>query len=159
NQVPYWIYGNRQDNGTMRGPSTVPEGGQGGRGGGGGGAGAGRGGRGGRGDSTAAAPGRAGRGAPGRGGRPAPRGSTAAQTRVAGGAGIPRDTASARRLGLAQPDSAQRDSAQGNIFGTGGASTWDHGLGGCESGFTLPDPTNADIVWASCYGNQVTRWN
>ncbi|HKO16847.1 MAG TPA: glycosyl hydrolase, partial [Gemmatimonadaceae bacterium] len=25
NQVPYWIYSNRQDNGTMRGPSSVPE--------------------------------------------------------------------------------------------------------------------------------------
>ena len=26
NQIPYWVYGNRQDNGTMRGPSTAPEG-------------------------------------------------------------------------------------------------------------------------------------
>ena len=45
NQMPYWVYGNRQDNGTMRGPSTAPEGatatrgiaagaGRGGRGGG-----------------------------------------------------------------------------------------------------------------------------
>jgi len=25
NRVPYWIYSNRQDDGTMRGPSTVPE--------------------------------------------------------------------------------------------------------------------------------------
>ena len=24
-QIPYWVYGNRQDNGTMRGPSTAPE--------------------------------------------------------------------------------------------------------------------------------------
>ncbi len=159
NQVPYWIYGNRQDNGTMRGPSTVPEGGQGGRGGGAGAAG--RGGRGGRGDSTRVAAGRAGRGAArtGRGARQAPGDSIVSPPRVAGGAGIPRDTASARRLGGAQSDSAQRDSTQGNIFGAGGFSTWDHGLGGCESGFTLPDPTNADIVWASCYGNQVTRWN
>src|SRR5215831_14181669 len=48
NQIPYWVYGNRQDNGTMRGPSTAPEGasatrgiaagaGRGGRGGGRGG--------------------------------------------------------------------------------------------------------------------------
>ena len=37
--------------------------------------------------------------------------------------------------------------------------TWEHGLGGCESGFTLPDPTNSDIIWASCYGNEVTRYN
>jgi hypothetical protein len=45
NQTPYWVYGNRQDNGTLRGPSTAPEGataragiaagaGRGGRGGG-----------------------------------------------------------------------------------------------------------------------------
>ena len=33
NQVPYWIYSNRQDNGTMRGPSTAPEAATGGRGG------------------------------------------------------------------------------------------------------------------------------
>ncbi len=25
NRIPYWVYSNRQDNGTMRGPSTVPE--------------------------------------------------------------------------------------------------------------------------------------
>lgn len=36
---------------------------------------------------------------------------------------------------------------------------WDHDMGGCESGFTLPDPTNPNIVWASCYGNEVTRWD
>ena len=32
-------------------------------------------------------------------------------------------------------------------------------IGGCESGFTIPDPTDADIVYASCYGNKVTRWD
>ena len=37
--------------------------------------------------------------------------------------------------------------------GRGGAATWEHGLGGCESGFTIPDPTDSNIVWASCYGN------
>ena len=36
---------------------------------------------------------------------------------------------------------------------------WDHGMGGCESGFTLPDPTDPNIVWASCYGDEVTRWD
>ena len=36
---------------------------------------------------------------------------------------------------------------------------WDWGMGGCESGFTIPDPTDPDIVWATCYGNSVTRWN
>jgi len=36
---------------------------------------------------------------------------------------------------------------------------WDFRMGGCESGFTLPDPTDPDIVWATCYGNEVTRWD
>jgi len=89
NDVPYKIYGNMQDDGTMRGPSNSPEVsafvGFGGFGGGGGG----------------------------------------------GGFGGAR----------------------------GGASTWDHGLGGCESGFTLPDLTDPNIVWASCYGNEVTRYD
>jgi hypothetical protein len=38
-------------------------------------------------------------------------------------------------------------------------STWDHALGGCESGFTLPDLTDTNIIWASCYGNEVTRYD
>jgi len=38
-------------------------------------------------------------------------------------------------------------------------ATWDHNLGGCESGFTIPDPTDWNIVWASCYGNKVTRYD
>jgi hypothetical protein len=36
---------------------------------------------------------------------------------------------------------------------------WEHDLGGCESGFTLPDPTDPDIIWATCYGNEVTRYD
>jgi photosystem II stability/assembly factor-like uncharacterized protein len=36
---------------------------------------------------------------------------------------------------------------------------YNRGMGGCESGFTLPDPANPNIVWATCYGNEVTRWN
>jgi photosystem II stability/assembly factor-like uncharacterized protein len=71
NQVPYWIYSNMQDDGTMRGPSTGAEAGGGGRG--------------------------------------------------------------------------------GNV--------WDHGIGGCESGFTIPDPVDPNIVWASCYGNKLTRYD
>ncbi|MEO5762608.1 MAG: sialidase [Vicinamibacteria bacterium] len=39
-----------------------------------------------------------------------------------------------------------------------GPSSWDHFLGGCESGFTIPDPKNPEIVYATCYGNKVTRW-
>jgi photosystem II stability/assembly factor-like uncharacterized protein len=36
---------------------------------------------------------------------------------------------------------------------------WDHGMGGCESGFTVPDLTDPHVVWATCYGNKVTRWD
>jgi len=93
NDYPYKIYGNMQDDGTMRGLSTTQEAGNnvpgqtnGGRGRGGGGGGGGRG----------------------------------------GGAGV---------------------------------GAWEHNLGGCESGFTLPDLTNTDIVWASCYANEVSRYD
>lgn len=34
---------------------------------------------------------------------------------------------------------------------------WQEPLGGCESGFTYPDPTNADIIWSTCYGDEITR--
>lgn len=43
--------------------------------------------------------------------------------------------------------------------GRGAVGQWEHGLGGCESGFTLPDLTDTNIVWASCYGNEVTRYD
>lgn len=43
--------------------------------------------------------------------------------------------------------------------GRGAEVGWDHGMGGCESGFTLPDPTDPNIVWASCYADEVTRWD
>jgi photosystem II stability/assembly factor-like uncharacterized protein len=36
---------------------------------------------------------------------------------------------------------------------------WDHAMGGCESGFTIPDWSDPNIVWATCYGNKVTRWD
>ncbi len=36
---------------------------------------------------------------------------------------------------------------------------WDHGLGGCESGHTIPDPADPNIVWSTCYGNKVTRYD
>jgi len=48
----------------------------------------------------------------------------------------------------------------GNMRGPNNSEIgWDHGMGGCESGFTIPDPTNPDIVWATCYGDEVTRWD
>jgi len=94
-QVPYWIYSNRQDDGTMRGPVTSPvqvtnvpsyAAAQSGRGGGG-------------------------RGGGGGGGR--------------GAAGIP----------------------------------WQQGIGGCESGFTMPVPGNPDVIWSTCYANEITRFD
>jgi photosystem II stability/assembly factor-like uncharacterized protein len=36
---------------------------------------------------------------------------------------------------------------------------WNHHIGGCESGVTLPDPADPKIVWATCYGDEVTRWD
>ncbi|MEZ5319613.1 MAG: hypothetical protein R2752_19590 [Vicinamibacterales bacterium] len=105
NQVPYWIYSNRQDDGTMRGPSTTPEDTGNGR-------------LPERAAAEAAAAGRGGRG--GRGG-------------FGGGGG-------------------------GRGGGRGGPS-WEPGLGGCESGFTQPQPDDANIVWGSCYGNKLTRWD
>ena len=122
-RAPYWIYTNRQDNGTMRGPSSLPEAG------------------------------------PTSGGD-------------GGGSRVRRDSIEradsidlARRAALAVAglkDTTRRDSV-GREGGYGpsapATSTWDHGLGGCESGFTLPDVTNPNIIWASCYGNQVTRYD
>ncbi|HEX5953955.1 MAG TPA: hypothetical protein VFY94_12355, partial [Rhodanobacteraceae bacterium] len=29
----------------------------------------------------------------------------------------------------------------------------------CESGFTIPEPGNPDIVWSSCYGNELYRFD
>jgi photosystem II stability/assembly factor-like uncharacterized protein len=36
---------------------------------------------------------------------------------------------------------------------------WDLHMGGCESGFTIPDTTDPNVVWATCYGDSVTRWD
>jgi photosystem II stability/assembly factor-like uncharacterized protein len=41
----------------------------------------------------------------------------------------------------------------------GGESGWDRHMGGCESGFTVPDTVDPNVVWATCYGNSVTRWD
>jgi photosystem II stability/assembly factor-like uncharacterized protein len=130
-QVPYWIYSNRQDDGTMRGPTNqpvpvpnVPALGRAGGGGPGLVIGAGRGGVAGGG----AAPG--GRGA---GATPAEEPATGAQGGRAGGGG--------------------------GRGGGGGQSAWQPNIGGCESGFTIPTPGNPDIIWATCYGNKVTRFD
>jgi photosystem II stability/assembly factor-like uncharacterized protein len=36
---------------------------------------------------------------------------------------------------------------------------WDRHMGGCESGFTIPDTTDPNVVWSTCYGDSVTRWD
>jgi photosystem II stability/assembly factor-like uncharacterized protein len=107
NQVPYWIYSNRQDDGTMRGPSDSPV-------------------------------------------------PVSNVPSYAGSTGV----------GSGRADDAGRGGRGGRGGGGGGrgrggigATAWQPNLGGCESGFTLPDPTNPDVVWASCYANEVTRWD
>jgi photosystem II stability/assembly factor-like uncharacterized protein len=40
-----------------------------------------------------------------------------------------------------------------------GETGWDRHMGGCESGFTIPDTVDSNVVWATCYGNSVTRWD
>ena len=44
-------------------------------------------------------------------------------------------------------------------YGRSAEPGWDRGMGGCESGFTYPDLTDPNIVWATCYGDEVTRWD
>jgi photosystem II stability/assembly factor-like uncharacterized protein len=41
----------------------------------------------------------------------------------------------------------------------GGEEGWERHMGGCESGFTVPDPADPNVVWATCYGDTVTRWD
>jgi photosystem II stability/assembly factor-like uncharacterized protein len=41
----------------------------------------------------------------------------------------------------------------------GGETGWDRHMGGCESGFTIPDRVDPNVVWATCYGDTVTRWD
>ena len=114
NRVPYWIYSNRQDDGTMRGPATSSE-------------------------TT--------------GNGCLPENSTMPQG-LAGGRGRGgRGRGAACR---APVDPACAGVGRGR---TAPATAWEPNIGGCESGFTIPDPSNADIVYGSCYGNKVTRWD
>ena len=103
NRVPYWIYSNRQDDGTMRGPSVFSE--------------------------------------------------QTGNGRLPEGSVMPRG-----------PVPTGRGRGGGGGFGGGAgrgatAVAWQPNIGGCESGFTIPDPSDANIVYASCYGNKVTRWD
>ena len=128
-RVPYWMYSNRQDNGTMRGPSTAPE----------------------------TSPLRA----------PAPPARPAARPDSSAGNRRPDSTVAAGGGAGGAGGGGGANVEGGGGFGGGGfggggfggGSTWDHGIGGCESGFTIPDPTDAEIIWATCYGNKVTRFD
>ncbi len=111
NQVPYWVYTNRQDDGTMRGPSDAVE-------------------------------------------------APTSATRI-----IAFDTATGAEV---SPGGRGGRGGRGGFGGFGGrggfggfqrTAPWEHNLGGCESGFTVPDPTDPDIVWATCYANEVSRWD
>jgi photosystem II stability/assembly factor-like uncharacterized protein len=97
NRTPYWIYSNRQDNGTMRGPSNSPV--------------------------------------------PVPN-VPSYSTAPAGGRG-----------------GGRGGGAGGGGRGGPAPVAWQEGIGGCESGFTIPDPADPEIVWASCYGNKLTRFD
>ena len=130
NQTPYWVYGNRQDNGTMRGPSTAPEG------------------------ATANARHR--RGAwPWRAWRRTGRrldhcwswrtGTNPARVDAARGAAGAATRSHRRRWQRCAARLGERGFDRRRRGGGGGGfSTWDHGLGGCESGFTLPDLTDTE---------------
>ena len=131
-QVPYWIYSNRQDNSyPMRGASDSPV-------------------LSGtppsaqrtpdstRADSTDA-----------ESTRPD---SVAART-------VHRDTMSAHTTGVTAPEGDDAGVGGGGFADVFGRTPWQSGLGGCESGFTVPDVADPNIVWATCYGDQVTRYD
>lgn len=105
NRVPYWIYSNRQDDGTMRGPMTVSE-------------------------------------------------QTANGVYPFGT--VMNDFGRSGATPTAAPGA--RGGGGGGRAG-GPALTWQPNIGGCESGFTIPDPKDWNIVWATCYGNKVTKWD
>ncbi len=48
---------------------------------------------------------------------------------------------------------------RGPVVGGDGEADWNRHMGGCESGFTIPDLADPNVVWATCYGNKVTRWD
>ena len=105
-RAPYWIYSNRQDDGTMRGPSYLPV--------------------------------------------PVPN-VPSYYLGLGVGTGVP---------GGGPAEKPRRGGEEANPFATyRPGMDWEGGLGGCESGFTLPKPDDPNVVWASCYGNTVTRYD
>lgn len=139
NQVPYWVYSNMQDGTTMRGPSAAR--------------GMGRG-------SSEENPESSTENAQGE------RGAAGAPTSSSAGAAAEPPTQSAEAESTEAGESSRGAQGSGRppaVVARGGvaagADGWESRLGGCESGFTLPDPTDPNIIWASCYGNEVTRYD
>lgn len=158
NQIPYWIYTNMQDNSTMRGPSTA------------------RGGGNMYGSGATENPDTSANAAEGGGASPSgPEGPGAPGTRprqqAAAGSNPAQQSNQNPEVASSESAGGTRGGGGGGGFGGGGNGTvggiavqpagdgWDHNLGGCESGFTLPDPTDTEIIWASCYGDEVTRYD
>jgi hypothetical protein len=58
----------------------------------------------------------------------------------------------------ARPDSTNADSTGGGAArGGGGFSTWDHGIGGCESGLHASRSHRSNIVWAKLLRERRSR--
>jgi len=60
--------------------------------------------------------------------------------------------------GLIGPSRSLYSSGFGGRGGTGaiGVGEW-HAYAGCESGYTVPDPVDPDILWTGCYNGDLTR--
>ena len=44
-------------------------------------------------------------------------------------------------------------------FGAGTTAANFKAVGGCESGFATPDPSDPDIIWSGCYEGVISRMN
>ena len=58
----------------------------------------------------------------------------------------------------AQQDNSTIDTATAGVGGGVGAADW-YEVGGGESGYVVPDPTDPEIVYASGYGAEITRFD
>jgi photosystem II stability/assembly factor-like uncharacterized protein len=54
---------------------------------------------------------------------------------------------------------APSNTLSGGFFGGGIRASDFRPVGGCESGFATPDPSDNDIVWSGCYEGVITRIN
>ncbi|MFQ5744477.1 MAG: WD40/YVTN/BNR-like repeat-containing protein [Acidobacteriota bacterium] len=64
--------------------------------------------------------------------------------------------------GNRQDGPSTRGPSNSRLGGFGGGSIpigmW-HSVGGCESGFAVPDPVDSNIIWSGCYGGNLSRFN